>query len=86
MHICKSPQETVYCLTLDILTRYVAASVVTDTQTDRQTDRHRTTTVTLQRMRQGLNMHALAIIMYMTYHDACNWLAMASHFWLAKDG
>ena len=33
--------------------RYVAASVVTD----RQTDTHRTTTVTLRRMRRGLIIH-----------------------------
>ena len=37
---------------LDLQTRYVAVRELTDRQTDRQT--HRTTTVTLRRMRRGL--------------------------------
>ena len=39
IHVFKSLQETVRHLTLDILTRYVAASAVTDTQTDTHTKR-----------------------------------------------
>ena len=51
IHIYKSLQETVHCLILDIITRYVAASAVTDTHTHSLT--HKTkqlTTRTLPRL------------------------------------
>ena len=45
IYIFKSLQETRYCLTLDVKTRYVAVSAVTNTHTHSLI--HKTTTITL---------------------------------------